>query len=56
MKYKRFKQARDENRTIAAERVRILDDMAKKMPQFADRYKRLANRIKQKYRLNDDSL
>ena len=57
MKYKSFRQKKEENRAIAMERIEILKSMMESRPQFADRYRRLIERlIKQKYRLNDDSL
>ncbi|MFH1474013.1 MAG: hypothetical protein ABIE55_03940 [Candidatus Aenigmatarchaeota archaeon] len=52
MKYKRFKQFKDQRRKIAEERIEILEGMVKKKPEFEKRYKELIKRIAKKYRLN----
>ena len=56
MKYKSFRQKKEENRAIAMERIEILKSMIKSRPQFADRYRRLIKRIAEKYRLDEGSL
>ena len=41
-----------ENRVeIAKERIDILEGMIKKKPEFADRYRELIRKLKQRYRL-----
>lgn len=52
MKYKRFKQTKDERMKIALERIEILKEMIKKRPEFKDRYETLIKRITKKYRIN----
>ena len=54
MKYKRFKQIKEDRKKIALERVEILKEMMKKKPEFAKRYKELIKKISNKYRLNID--
>ena len=52
MKYKRFKQLKDQRRKIALERIEILRVMVKKKPELEKRYRELIKRIAKKYRLN----
>jgi len=52
MKYKRFKQIKDQRRKIAEERIEILRLMIRKKPRFEKRYKELIKRIAEKYRIN----
>jgi len=52
MKYKRFKQIKDQRKKIALERIEILKKMIKEKPEFEKRYKELVKRISQKYRLS----
>ena len=52
MKYKRFKQVKDERVKIALERIEILKEMEKKKPEFRERYETLIKRIAKKYRIN----
>ena len=54
MKYKRFKQIKENRIKIAEERIEILKEMIKKKPAFADRYKELIKKIANKYRLKID--
>jgi hypothetical protein len=54
MKYKRFKQIKENRVEIAKERIEILEEMIKKRPEFADRYRELIKKLKQKYRLGKD--
>ncbi len=51
MKYNKFKRIKNQRRKIAIERIRILEEMIEKKPEFADRYRELIKRLKQKYRL-----
>lgn len=51
MKYKRFKQIKDERIKIAMERIEILKEMIKKKPEFKERYEILIKRIAKKYRI-----
>ena len=52
MKYKRFKQIKDQRKKIALERIEILKKMIKEKLEFEKRYKELIKRISQKYRLS----
>jgi RNase P subunit RPR2 len=52
MKYKRFKQVKDERVKIVLERIEILKEMKKKRPEFRERYETLIKRIAKKYRIN----
>lgn len=52
MKYKRFKQIKDQRKKIALERIEILKRMIKEKPEFEKRYKELIKRIAKKYRLS----
>jgi len=54
MKYKRFKQIKENRVKIAEERIEILKEMIKKKPEFADRYKEIIRKIANKYRLKID--
>ena len=54
MKYKRFKQIKENRIKIAEERIEILKEMIIKKPEFANRYRQLIKRLKQKYRLGKD--
>jgi len=51
MKYNRFKRIKDQRKKIALERIEILEEMIKKKPEFANRYRKLIKRLKEKYRL-----
>lgn len=52
MKYKKFKQLKNERTKIALERIEILKEMKKKRPEFGKRYEILIKRIAKKYRIN----
>jgi len=52
MKYKRFKQIKDQRKKIALERIEILKKMIKKKPKFANRYRELIKKIAKKYRID----
>ena len=52
MKYKRFKQIKNERTDIALERIEILKGMMKKRPEFKERYEILIKRLAKKYRIN----
>ena len=54
MKYKRFKQIKEDRKKIALERIEILKEMMEKKPEFAKRYKELIKKISNKYRLKID--
>jgi RNase P subunit RPR2 len=54
MKPHRFKQIKDQRKRIALERIDILEGMIEKKPEFAERYKKLIKRMKEKYRLGKD--
>jgi len=54
MKYKRFKQIKENRKNIALERIEILKQMIKKKPEFKERYKKLIKKLKNKYRLQKD--
>jgi RNase P subunit RPR2 len=54
MKYKRFKQIKENRGKIALERIEILQDMIKKKPEFAERYRELIRKIANKYRIKID--
>jgi len=54
MKYKRFKQIKENREKIALERIEILKEMMEKKPEFSKRYKELIKKISNKYRLNID--
>jgi len=54
MKYKRFKQIKENRVKIAEERIEILKEMIKKKPEFANRYKELIKKIANRYRLRID--
>jgi RNase P subunit RPR2 len=54
MKYKRFKQIKENRQKIALERIEILKEMIKKKPEFTERYKELIKKIANKYRLKID--
>lgn len=54
MKYQRFKQIKDQRKNIALERIEILEKMIEKKPEFAERYRKLIKRLKEKYRLGKD--
>ena len=51
MRYKRFKRIKENRKKIALERIKILEGMIKKKPEFAERYRKLIKRLKEKYRL-----
>jgi len=51
MKYQHFKQIKDQRKQIALERIEILEGMIEKKPKFAERYRKLIKRLKEKYRL-----
>lgn len=42
---------KDQRKKIALERIEILEAMEKKRPQFSERYRKLAKRLAEKYRL-----
>ena len=42
---------KDQRKRIAQERIEILEAMARKRPEFSDRYMRLIKRLTEKYRL-----
>jgi RNase P subunit RPR2 len=52
MKYKRFKQIKNERTNIAMERIEILKEMMEKRPEFKERYETLIKRLAKKYRIN----
>ena len=52
MKYKKFKQIKDERTKIAMERIDILRGIIKKKPEFKERYETLIKSIAKKYRIN----
>jgi len=52
MKYKKFKQIKNQRKKIALERIEILNKMIKKKPEFADRYRELIKKIAKKYRID----
>jgi len=54
MKYKRFKQIKDQRKKIALERIEILNKMIKEKPEFAERYRELIKKIAKKYRIEKD--
>jgi len=54
MKYKRFKQIKENREKIALERIDILREMMKKKPEFAERYKVLIKKLASKHRLKID--
>ncbi len=43
-----------ENKTIAKERIKILQEMIKTNPSYAQRYKELIDKIAKKYRLESE--
>jgi RNase P subunit RPR2 len=49
-----FKQMKDQRKKIALERIEILEGMAEKKPEFANRYRALIKRLTEKYRLQKD--
>jgi len=51
MKYDRFKRIKNQRKKIALERIQILENMIEKKPEFANRYRQLIKRLKEKYRL-----
>jgi len=51
MRYKRFKKIKNQRKKIALERIEILEKMIEKKPEFANRYRQLIKRLKEKYRL-----
>jgi len=54
MKYKRFKQIKENRVKIAEERIEILKSMIKKKPEFKERYEKLIEKLKSRYRLGKD--
>jgi RNase P subunit RPR2 len=54
MKYKKFKQIKENRKEIALERIEILKQMIEKKPEFAERYRELIKKIANKYRLKID--
>jgi len=54
MKYQRFKEIKDQRKQIALERIDVLEGMIIKKPEFAERYRKLIKRLKEKYRLSKD--
>ena len=54
MKYKKFKQMKENRVKIAEERIEILKEMISKKPEHAGRYKELIKKISNKYRLRID--
>jgi RNase P subunit RPR2 len=54
MKYKRFKQIKEDREKIAVERIEILKEMIKKKPDFSARYKELIRKIANKHRMKID--
>jgi RNase P subunit RPR2 len=54
MNNQRFKQIKDQRKRIAIERIEILEEMIKKKPEFAERYRKLIKRLEDKYRLGKD--
>ena len=54
MKYLKFKQMKDDRKKIALERIEILEEMINKKPEFAERYRKLIKRLKEKYRISKD--
>lgn len=52
MKPQRFKQIKDERKRIALERIEILEEMIKKKPELAERYRKMIKRLEDKYRLS----
>jgi RNase P subunit RPR2 len=54
MKNQKFRQIKDQRKKIALERIEILEGMIDKKPEFAERYKKLIKRLKEKYRLGKD--
>jgi RNase P subunit RPR2 len=52
MKYKKFRQIKDERVNIVLERIEILKGMMKRKPDFKERYETLIKRIAKKYRIN----
>jgi hypothetical protein len=54
MKQARFGKTTDQRKKIALERVEILEEMEEKKPEFASRYRALAKRMREKYRLHKD--
>ena len=50
----RFGKMKDQRKSIALERIEILEAMTEKKPEFAERYRRLIKRLKEKYRLHKD--
>ncbi|NIM47047.1 MAG: hypothetical protein GTN40_02720 [Candidatus Aenigmarchaeota archaeon] len=51
MKYDKFKRIKNQRKKIALERIEILEKMIEKKPEFANRYRQLIKRLKEKYRL-----
>ena len=51
MRYDRFKRIKNQRKKIALERIQILENMIEKKPEFANRYRQLIKRLKEKYRL-----
>ena len=51
MKPGRFKRIKNQRKKIALERIQILENMIEKKPEFANRYRQLIKRLKEKYRL-----
>ena len=54
MKNPKFKRMKNERKTIALERIEILEEMIEKKPEFATRYRALIKRLEEKYRLHKD--
>jgi hypothetical protein len=54
MKYKRFKQIKENRVKIAEERIEILEQMIKKKPEFKERYEKLIKKLESRYRLGKD--
>lgn len=54
MKYKRFKQIKENRKNIALERIEILKEMIKKKPEFKERYEKLIKKLKSRYRIQKD--
>jgi hypothetical protein len=54
MEARKFRKIKDERKEISLERIEILEGMIEKKPEFADRYRALIKRLKEKYRLHKD--
>jgi hypothetical protein len=54
VKYKRFKQIKENRVKIAEERIEILKEMINKKPEYEKRYRELIKKIANKYRIKID--